>query len=77
MGIITTQDIEKIVEKFGETTTGDGDWYLVVNKEFADGIRKWLDNYIYDDDDEGQWLGYTLIESKNESGVYILRLYVE
>lgn len=77
MGIITTQDIEKIVEKFGETTTGDGDWYLVVNKEFADGIRKWLDDYIYDDDDEGQWLGYTLIESKNEPGVYILRLYVE
>lgn len=77
MGIITTQDIEKIVEKFGETTTGDGDWYLVVNKEFADGIRKWLDDYIYDDDDEGQWLGYTLIESKNEPGVYILRLYAE
>lgn len=76
MGIITTQDIEKIVEEFGESTTGDGDLYLVVNKEFADGIRKWLDDYIYSDD-EGQWLGYTLIESKNETEVYILRLYVE
>lgn len=77
MGIITTQDIKQIVEKFGETTTGDGDWYLVVNKEFTDGVRRWLDDYIYDDDDEGQWLGYTLIESKNEPGVYILRLYAE
>lgn len=77
MGIITTQDIKHIVEKFGETTTGDGDWYLVVNREFADGVRRWLDDYIYDDDDEGQWLGYTLVESKNEPGVYILRLYAE
>ena len=76
MGIITVQDIEKIVEKFGDAT-GDGDWYLVVKREFADGIRGWLNDYIYDDDDEGQWLGYTLIESKNEPGVYILRLYVE
>ena len=77
MGIITTQDIKEIIRKFGKSSIGDGDWYLVVNKEFADGIRKWLDDYIYDDDDEGQWLGYTLIESKNEPGVYILRLYVE
>lgn len=77
MGIITTQDIKKIVEKFGETTTGDGDWYFVIKKEFVDGIVGWLDDYIYDDDDEGQWLGYTLIESKNETDVYILRLYVE
>lgn len=77
MGIITTQDIKKIVEKFGETTTGDGDWYLIVKKEFADGIREWLDDYIYDDDDDGQWLGYTLIESKNEPEVCILRLYAE
>lgn len=77
MGIITTQDIKKIVKKFGKSSIGDGDWYLIVKKEFADGIRKWLDDYIYDDDDEGQWLGYTLIESKNEPGVYILRLYEE
>lgn len=77
MGIITTQDIKKIVEEFEEGTIGDGDLYLIVNKEFADGIRKWLDDYIYDDDDEGQWLGYTLVESENEPGVYILWLYVE
>lgn len=77
MGIITTQDIKEIVRKFGKSSIGDGDWYLIVKKEFADGIRKWLDDYIYDDDDEGQWLGYTLIESKNEPGVYILRLYAE
>lgn len=77
MGIITTQDIKKIVEEFGESTIGDGDLYLIVNKEFADGIQRWLDDYIYGDDDEGQWLGYTLIESKNEPEVYILRLYVE
>lgn len=77
MGIITTQDIEKIVEEFGESTIGDGDLYLIVKKEFADGIQRWLDDYIYGDDDEGQWLGYTLIESKNEPEVYILRLYVE
>ena len=75
MGIITTQDIKEIVRKFGETTIGDGDWYLIVKKEFADGIRAWLEGYTYSDD--GQWLGYTLIESKNEPEVYILRLYVE
>lgn len=79
MGIITTQDIKKIVEEFGEGTIGDrdGNLYLIVKKEFADGIRRWLDDYIYGDDDEGQWLGYTLIESENEPEVYILRLYVE
>lgn len=77
MGIITTQDIKKIVEEFGESTIGDGDLYLIVKKEFSDGIRRWLDDYIYGDDDEGQWLGYTLIESKNEPEIYILRLYVE
>lgn len=77
MGIITVQDIKKIVEEFGESTIGDGDLYLIAKTEFADGIRRWLDDYIYGDDDEGQWLGYTLIESKNETDVYILRLYVE
>lgn len=74
MGIITVQDIEKIVEKF-EDTTGDGDWYLIVKREFADGIREWLDSYVYTI--EGDWLGYSLKEIKNEPGVYILRLYVE
>ena len=75
MGIITTQDIKKIVEEFGETTIGDGDWYLIVKKEFADRIRAWLEGYTYSDD--GQWLGDVLKESKNEPEVYILRLYVE
>lgn len=74
MGIITVQDIEKIVEKF-EDTTGDGDWYFIVKREFADGIREWLDSYVYTI--EGEWLGYSLNEIKNKSGVYILRLYVE
>ena len=77
MGIITTQDIKEIVRKFGKSSIGDGDWYFIIKKEFVDGIRDWLDDYIYGDDDEGQWLGYTLIESKNETEVYILRLYAE
>lgn len=75
MGIITTQDIKEIVRKFGKSSIGDGDWYFIVKKEFADGVRDWLDNYIYTD--EGQWLGYILKESKNEMEVYVLRLYVE
>lgn len=74
MGIITVQDIEKIVEKF-EDTTGDGDWYFIVKREFADGIRKWLDSYVYTI--EGEWLGYSLKEIKNEPEICILRLYVE
>lgn len=75
MGIITTQDIKIIVEKFGESTIGDGDWYFIVKKEFVDGIRGWLDGYTYTD--EGQWLGYSLHQSANEEEVYVLRLYVE
>ena len=39
MGIITTQDIEKIVKEFGESVYDD-DWYLIINKEFVDGISK-------------------------------------
>ena len=73
MGIITTQDIKVIVEKYGKTSMGDGDWYLIVNKEFADGIRKWLDSYVYTI--EGEWLDYSLKESKNETEVYVLHLY--
>lgn len=72
MGIITTQDIKEIVRKFGKSSIGDGDWYFIVNKEFADGVKRWLDNYIYTD--EGQWLDYRLIETKNETEVYVLRL---
>ena len=75
MGIITTQDIKEIVRKFGKSSIGDGDWYLIIKKEFVDGVRDWLDDYIYTD--RGQWLGYILKESKNESEVYILRLYAE
>ena len=75
MGIITTQDIKEIVRKFDKSSIGGGDWYLIVKKEFADGIRDWLDDYIYTDD--GQWLGYVLKESKNEPEVCILRLYAE
>lgn len=75
MGIITIQDIEKIVKKFGKSSIGDGDWYFIIKKEFVDGIREWLDDYIYTD--EGQWLGYSLKESKNETEVYVLRLCVD
>ena len=72
MGIITTQDIEKIVKEFGESTYDD-DWYLIINKEFVDGIRKWLDSYVYTI--EGEWLSYSLKEALNETGIYILHLY--
>ena len=72
MGIITTQDIEKIVEQFGATAYDD-DWYLIINKEFVDGIRKWLDSYVYTI--EGEWLSYSLKEALNETGIYILHLY--
>ena len=72
MGIITTQDMEKIVKEFGESTYDD-DWYLIINKEFVDGIRKWLDSYVYTI--EGEWLSYSLKEALNETGIYILHLY--
>ena len=75
MGIITPQDIKEIVRKFGKSSIEDGDWYFIVKKEFVDGIRKWLDSYVYTI--EGEWLGYSLKESKNETEVYILRLSAE
>ena len=75
MEIITTQDMKKIVVDFGQTTIGDGDWYFIVKKEFVDGIKAWLEGYTFTDD--GQWLSYSLQESKNETEVYVLRLYAE
>lgn len=72
MGIITTQDMEKIVEQFGASAYDD-DWYFIINKEFVDGIRKWLDSYVYTI--EGEWLSYSLKEALNETGIYILHLY--
>lgn len=67
------EDIKNAVEKFGETTLADGDWYLVIKKEFVDGIEKWLNEYRHSE--EGSWFGYNLMTSKNEPEVYILRFY--
>lgn len=75
MEIITAKDMKEIVRKFGKSSIGDGDWYFLTKKEFADGIREWLDDYIYTD--EGQWLGYSLKEVKNQTEFYVLRLYTE
>ena len=33
--------MEKIVEQFGASAYDD-DWYFIINKEFVDGINKWL-----------------------------------
>ena len=72
MGIITIEDIEKIVEDFGKTLYGTN-WYFIIRKEFVDGIKKWLDSYVYTI--EGEWLDYSLQESVNETELYILHLY--
>ena len=72
MGIVMLEDIKKIVEDFKKYAP-DGSLYLVVNKEFADGIRKWLYKYVCTI--EGKWLGYSLKESFNETEIYILHLY--
>ena len=72
MGIIMVEDIKKIIEDFGETLYGTS-WYLIIHKEFVDGIKKWLDSYVYTID--GEWLGYSLQESANETEFYILHLY--
>ena len=72
MGIITTQDIEKIVKQFGESL--DDCWYLIVNKEFVDGIEKWL--WEYSISEEGSWLNYILNTTINEEQMYVLQLFV-
>ena len=72
MGIVMLEDIKKILENFKESAP-DGSLYLVVKKEFADGIRKWLYKYVCTI--EGKWLGYSLKESFNETEIYILHLY--
>ena len=66
------EDIKKIVEDFGETLCGTN-WYFIIRKEFVDGIKKWLDSYVYTI--EGEWLGYSLQESANETEFYVLHLY--
>ena len=66
------EDIKKIVKDFEENTSDEG-LYLIVKKEFIDGIRKWLDSYVHTID--GEWLCYSLKESLNETGIYILHLY--
>lgn len=66
------EDIKKIVKDFGESTS-DGDLYLIVKKEFVDGIDKWLHEYVYTI--AGEWLSYSLKESFNETEIYILHLY--
>ena len=71
MGIITTQDIEKIVQQYADSS--DGDWYFIVNKEFLDGIDKWL--WEYSISEEGWWLNYQIYTAQNEEQMYILRFY--
>ena len=53
MGIVMLEDIKKIVEDFKKSRP-DGSLYLIVNKEFIDGIEKWLHEYVYTL--EGKWL---------------------
>ena len=72
MEIKTTQDIEKIVKEFAETTITD-ELYLTISGEFVDGIDKWLHEYVYTI--AGEWLSYDLKESFNETEIYILHLY--
>ena len=72
MGIVMLEDIKKIVEDFKKYAP-DGSMYLIVKKEFVDGIRKWLYKYVCTI--EGKWLGYSLKESFNETEIYILHLY--
>ena len=66
------EDIKKIVEDFKKYAL-DGSMYLIVHKEFVDGIRKWLYDYIFTIKDK--WLGYVIKESANETEFYVLHLY--
>ena len=66
------EDIKKIVEDFKKCAP-DGSIYLIVKKEFVDGIIKWLYDYIFTIDDK--WLGYVIKESANETELYVLHLY--
>lgn len=70
---IMLEDIKNAVEKFGETTFADGDWFFIIKKEFVNEIEKWL--YEYSHSEEGSWFGYDLVPSKNEPEIYILRFY--
>ena len=65
------EDIKNAVKKFGETAHGT-QWYFIIKKEFADGIVKWLNQYINSAD--GDWLDYDLQPVQNEEFAYILIL---
>ena len=71
MEIKTTQDIEKIVEQYADSS--DDCWYLIINKEFVDGIEKWL--WEYSISEEGSWLNYILNSTLNEEQIYVLQLF--
>ena len=64
-------NIKQVVKEFGDSTVGR-DWYFIIGKSEADGIKEWLDRYVYTI--EGEWLDYDLQEPLNETEVYILRL---
>ena len=70
MEIKTIQDIEKIVEQYADAS--DDCWYLIINKEFIDGIKKWL--WEYSISEEGSWLNYSLYSTINEQQIYVLQL---
>lgn len=72
MGVVMLEDIKKIVEDFKKSKP-DGSLYLIISKEFIDGIEKWLHEYVYTL--EGKWLDYVIKESANETELYILHLY--
>ena len=71
MKIETTQDMEKIIKEYANSS--DGDWYFIINKEFVDGIEKWLWEYTYSPD--GWWLNYKTYPIQNEEQMYVLQLY--
>ena len=71
MGIVMLEDVKKIVENFKENAP-DGSIYLIVHKEFVDGIRQWLHDYVCTI--KGKWLECSLKESFNETEIYVLHL---
>ena len=73
MGIITIEDIKKLVKEYrkGKIKSADGNAYFIIKKELAE----WLFKYSCSED--GKWLEYDLVPFINAPETYVLRFYVK
>ncbi len=67
------EKVKKYVEGF-KYYSEDDEYFVIIPKKEVDGVREWLENYVWSM--EGDWLSYELHEIANAPEYKILMLSI-